>query len=259
MDNRTCKRHKSNTECSYRKDNKYKRSHQGLIRRTLPLLSAPPRNESRNRHIQRKEKRRRIEKEKLKGMGTGKKLQYIWMYYKIHMLCVLLAIGGVCLGVNIYRHAQMKTVLSIAVVNAGNYDSEKVEEDVLKTLGTEDKYAEVSVAQNLMTDETGEDFDYYARIAYVTEIQSATVDVLIMPKELYEHEKDSGMYADLRETFGDEVFESLGAVDDQHLELDGSSSVAQDFGLRYDPVCICLPGNVKNKENALKWIQSVLK
>ena len=206
-----------------------------------------------------KKERRRIEKEKLKGMGTGKKIQYIWMYYKIHMLCVLLAIGGVCLGVNIYRHAQMKTVLSIAVVNAGDFDSEKVEEDALKTLGTEDKYAEVSVAQNLMTDETGEDFDYYARIAYVTEIQSATVDVLIMPKELYEHEKDSGMYANLRETFGDEVFESLGAVDDQHLELDGSSSVAQEFGLRYDPVCICLPGNVKNKDNALKWIQSVLK
>ena len=133
-----------------------------------------------------KKERRRIEREKLKGMGTGKKIQYIWMYYKIHMLCVLLAIGGVCLGVNIYRHAQMKTVLSIAVVNAGNYDSEKVEEDVLKTLGTEDKYAEVSVAQNLMTDETGEDFDYYARIAYVTEIQSATVDILIMPKELYD-------------------------------------------------------------------------
>ena len=126
-----------------------------------------------------KKERRRIEREKLKGMGTGKKIQYIWMYYKIHMLCVLLVIGGVCLGVNIYRHAQMKTVLSIAVVNAGNYDSEKVEEDVLKTLGTEDKYAEVSVAQNLMTDETGEDFDYYARIAYVTEIQSATVDILI--------------------------------------------------------------------------------
>lgn len=60
-----------------------------------------------------KKERRRIEREKLKGMGTGKKIQYIWMYYKIHMLCVLLAIGGVCLGVNIYRHAQMKTVLSL--------------------------------------------------------------------------------------------------------------------------------------------------
>ena len=60
------------------------------------------------------------------------------------------------------------------------------------------------------------------------------------------------MYADLRETFGDEVFESLGAVDDQHLELDGSSSVAQEFGLRYDPVCICLAGNVKNKDNCVE-------
>lgn len=206
-----------------------------------------------------KKEKRQIEREKLKGMGTGKKLQYIWMYYKVHMLCVVLAIGAVCLGVNLYQHAKMETVLSIAVVNAGDFTADEVEKNILDLLNTDNKYAQVSVAQNLMTDETGEDFDYYARIAYVTEIQSATVDILIMPKELYEHEKDSGMYADLRETFGDEVFESLGAVDDQHLELDGSSSVAQDFGLRYDPVCICLPGNVKNKENALKWIQSVLK
>ena len=29
-----------------------------------------------------KKERRRIEREKLKGMGTGKKIQYIWMYYK---------------------------------------------------------------------------------------------------------------------------------------------------------------------------------
>lgn len=206
-----------------------------------------------------KKEKRQIEREKLKGMGTGKKLQYIWMYYKVHMLCVVLAIGAVCLGVNLYQHAKMETVLSIAVVNAGDFTADEVEKNILDLLNTDNKYAQVSVAQNLMTDETGEDFDYYARIAYVTEIQSATVDVLIMPKELYEHEKDSGMYANLRETFGDEVFESLGAVDDQHLELDGNSSVAQDFGLRYDPVCICLPGNVKNKENALKWIQSVLK
>lgn len=206
-----------------------------------------------------KKEKRQIEREKLKGMGTGKKLQYIWMYYKVHMLCVVLAIGAVCLGVNLYQHAKMETVLSIAVVNAGDFTADEVEKNILDLLNTDNKYAQVSVAQNLMTDETGEDFDYYARIAYVTEIQSATVDVLIMPKELYEHEKDSGMYANLRETFGDEVFESLGAVDDQHLELDGSSSVAQEFGLRYDPVCICLPGNVKNKDNALKWIQSVLK
>lgn len=205
-----------------------------------------------------KKQRRQIEKEKLKGMGAGKKLQYIWMYYKIHMLCVVLAIGAVCLGVNLYQHAKMKTVLSIAVVNAGDFSADEEEQNILDVLDTDDKYAQVSVAQNLMTDETGEDLEYYARVAYVAEIQSATVDVLVMPKSFYEHEKDSGLYANLKETFGDEEFASLGAVDDQHLELDGNSKVAQEFGLTYEPVCICVPGNIKNKENALKWIQSIL-
>ena len=204
-----------------------------------------------------KKERRQIEKEKLKGMGTGKKLQYIWMYYKVHMLCVILAIGAVCLGINLYQHSKMETVLSIAVVNAGNFSDDKLEKDILDMLDIDNKYAEVSVAQNLMTDETGEDFDYYARIAYVTEIQSATVDVLVMPKELYEHEKDSGVYADMKELFGDKIFETLGAADEQHLELEGGKA-AEEFGLSYKPVCICVPGNVKNKDNALKWIQSIL-
>ena len=78
-----------------------------------------------------KKERRRIEREKLKGMGTGKKIQYIWMYYKIHMLCVLLAIGGVCLGVNIYRHAQMKTVLAIAVAKGVAHRFEKIEDIIM--------------------------------------------------------------------------------------------------------------------------------
>ena len=205
-----------------------------------------------------KKERRQIEREKLKGMGTGKKLQYIWMYYKVHMLCVVLAIGAVCLGVSLYQHAKMETVLSIAVVDAGDFTANDVEENILEMLDTGNKYAQVSVAQNLITDETGADLDYYARMAYVTEIQTATVDVLVMPKELYETEKDKGMYANLKELFGDEIYESLGAADEQHLELT-NSKVAEEFGLRYDPVCICIPGNVKNKENALKWIQSVLK
>lgn len=204
-----------------------------------------------------KKERRQIEKEKLKGMGTAGKLQYIWMYYKVHMLCVLLAIGAVCLGINLYQHARMETVLSIAVVDAGDFKASEVESDILDILNTDNKYAQVSVAQNLITDETGADFDYYARMAYVTEIQSATIDILVMPKELYEHEKDSEMYADLRELFGDEVFETLGAADDQHLEIE-ESTISEEFGLRYDPVCICIPANVKNKENALKWIQSVI-
>ncbi len=204
-----------------------------------------------------KKERRQLEKEKIKGMGMGKKLQYIWMYYKIHMLCAVLAIGAICLGVSLYRHSKMETVLSISVVNAGDFSSDDVEANILDLLDTDNKYAEVSVAQNLITDDTGEDFDYYARIAYVTQLQTATVDVLVMPKELYEKQMDSEVCGNLKELFGDEAFESLGATDEWHLELDGGK-VAEEFGLSYDPVCICVLANVQNKENALKWIQSVI-
>lgn len=204
-----------------------------------------------------KKERRQIEKEKLKGMGTGKKLQYIWMYYKVHMLVVVLAIGAIFLGVSIYRHAKMETVLSISVVNAGNFSSDDVEKDILDLLDTGNKYAEVGISQNLITDETGEDLDYYARIAYVTQIQTATVDVLLMPKELYEHEKDSEVFGNLKEIFGDATFDSLGAADDWHLEVDGGKA-AEVFGLSYEPICICVPANIQNKDNALKWIQSII-
>lgn len=204
-----------------------------------------------------KKERRQIEKEKLKGMGTGKKLQYIWMYYKVHMLVVVLAIGAIFLGVSIYRHAKMETVLSISVVNAGNFSSDDVEKDILDLLDTGNKYAEVGISQNLITDETGEDLDYYARIAYVTQLQTATVDVFLMPKELYEHEKDSEVFGNLKEIFGDEAFDSLGAADDWHLEVDGGKA-AEVFGLSYEPICICVPANIQNKDNALKWIQSII-
>ena len=52
------------------------------------VLNPVYKNES---DLSRKEKRL-LEKEKLKGMGPGKKLQYIWMYYKPVMFGILAAI-----------------------------------------------------------------------------------------------------------------------------------------------------------------------
>ena len=40
-----------------------------------------------------KKERRLIEKEKLKGMGMKKKLEYIWMYYKPAIFGVIIAIA----------------------------------------------------------------------------------------------------------------------------------------------------------------------
>lgn len=56
------------------------------LNRTLPLLSAPPRNESRNRHIQRKEKRQakqlRLCRQTDRGNCVGAKRAYHQRIYK---------------------------------------------------------------------------------------------------------------------------------------------------------------------------------
>ena len=60
------------------------------------VLNPVYKNES---DLSRKEKRL-LEKEKLKGMGPGKKLQYIWMYYKPVMFGILAAIVLACKNKN---------------------------------------------------------------------------------------------------------------------------------------------------------------
>ena len=65
-----------------------------------------------------KKERRLIEKEKLKGMGIGKKLEYIWMYYKPVIFGVIAAIALVFGVRDYYEGLKVKTVLSVAVVDS---------------------------------------------------------------------------------------------------------------------------------------------
>ena len=65
-----------------------------------------------------KKERRLIEKEKLKGMGMKKKLEYIWMYYKpaiFGVIAVIVLIFGIK---DYYEQSKIKTVLSMTVVNS---------------------------------------------------------------------------------------------------------------------------------------------
>lgn len=209
--------------------------------------------------LSRKE-RRLLEKEKIKGMGGKKKAQYIWMYYKFHMLGVVAAILAIVLGVHLYQNARMNTVLSVSVIDSGDFEVEDVEADILKLLNTEGKYDQVDVGQNLMSDSTGKELEANMRMAYVTQIQAATIDVLVMSSDLYEGMKDEGMFGNMKEIFGEDAYKELGdaAADEYHLEFKGGE-LADEFALPYDDICVCVTANIKNPDNALKWLESLTK
>lgn len=206
-----------------------------------------------------KKERRLLERQKLKGMGVGKKLEYIWMYYKPAIFGFIGFIALIFLGMDLYQNAQKETVLAISVVNAGNVDSEAVAQDIKALLGTEDKNDVVEVAANLITNGDGSGFDYYTQMAYVTQVQTQALDVLVMPESLYEGlaKDDAEIFADLKEVLGAQVYASFGEnVDEKHLTLE-DSPLKETFDVAYEPMCIAVLVNSKHMENASTWIASL--
>ena len=66
-----------------------------------------------------KKEKRLLEREKLKEMGLGGKLQYIWMYYKGAIFGLIGCMILLCLIADVYKNAQKETLLAISVFDAG--------------------------------------------------------------------------------------------------------------------------------------------
>ena len=205
------------------------------------VLNPVYKNES---DLSRKEKRL-LEKEKLKGMGPGKKLQYIWMYYKPVMFGILAAIVLAFVLRDWYINAKTKTVLSIAAVNSQLSDTDDIEKQVEEFLGvTEDKYSKV--------------LDYYAQTAYMTQVQAGTLDVMLMPEQLYDSLNTDGIFLNLEELLGDHAFGEFGTQSDQtHITIK-DSRLAEEFGLSYDTITIVVPASAPDQKNAAKWLESLI-
>ncbi|MDY4693006.1 MAG: hypothetical protein SO401_05520 [Blautia sp.] len=205
-----------------------------------------------------KKERRLIEKEKIKNMGMKKKLEYIWMYYKPVIFCIIGAIALIIGAFNFYEHSKVKTVLSISVINAVASDTDALSQQISETLGCgDDKYSQVEIGVNLTTGETGDELEYYAQMAYVTQVQAGSVDVLIMPEALYKNLNKDDIFLNLEDLLGKDNY---GAFEDQtdktHLALT-NTYLSESLGLQYEPVCLVVPYNAPNKENAVKWLTSL--
>ena len=205
-----------------------------------------------------KKERRLIEKEKLKGMGPKKKLEYIWMYYKpaiFGVIAVIVLIFGIK---DYYEQSKIKTVLSMTVVNSMANDTETPEQKIKEALGyKDDPYSKVEIGVNLTTDSEMAEFDYNAQMAYVAQIQAGSIDIMVMPEKLYQTLKKNEPFADLKELLGEEAFEKFGMqTDTTHISIT-DSELEQELGIIYDPVCIAVPYSASNQENAVKWIKSL--
>lgn len=206
-----------------------------------------------------KKERRLIEKEKLKGMGLSKKLEYIWMYYKPAIFGVIVAIAFVFALKDHYERSKIQTVLSMAIVNSTANGTTQLEQEIKEKLGcSEDPYSQVEINLNLTTNEDGTEFDYYAQMAYVTQVQAGTLDALVMPEALYQNLNESGAFDDIQAIVGEEIWEVFGEqTDPRHLLLTDSGLLEQ-MGIMYERACVVISVNAPNKENAAEWLKAMV-
>lgn len=204
--------------------------------------------------LSRKE-RRLLEKEKLAGMGIGKKLEYIWMYYKAVIFGVIFFIAAVFIGWDIYQNAQIKNILSVYVVNGGMMDTKPIQEQAMELFEANEKKESVIVNPNLATDKGGKEFDYTSQMLFVTQLQAETMDVMVMPESLYESLKKEKIFTNLAkfpdaEEFGEHL-------QGDHLHFD-REELKDQIPLGYDSVCVAVLTNAENPENAVEWMKSLL-
>ena len=216
------------------------------------VLNPEPKNEL---YLSRKE-RRLLEKEKFKAMGFKKKLEYLWMYYKWVLVCVIVGIMAVRGGISWYHNAKMETILSFAPVNSIDFDVEQTERNVKEILGSKGEYEQVTILTNLITAGKKGELDYNSQMAFVAQVQAGTIDVMLMPEDIYRTYSSEKSFADMKEVLGEDALSTLGDFVRKDCVVVTEDSLAEEFGLVYEPVYISVMCNSGNKENAARWIMS---
>lgn len=204
--------------------------------------------------LSRKE-RRLLEKEKLAGMGLGKKLEYIWMYYKAVIFGVIFLVAAVFIGWGIYQNAQIRNILSVYVVNGGMMDTQPLQDQAMELLAANEKKESVTVNSSLSTDKEGKEFDYTSQMVFVTQLQAGTMDVMVMPEALYETLKKEEIFMDLTGLLETEIFGAHLQGDCLQFERE---ELKDQIPLEYDSVCVAVLTNAENPENAVEWMKSLL-
>ena len=205
---------------------------------------------------------RRIREEtrkRFKTMTFGQKAEYALMYYKWVFALIVGLIVFAFLAKDWIRNARTVEILGImAVSSVPNEESEKYPAEVKELLGSDDKYEEVSLLQNIYANpETGE-FDYQSQMALLAILETKEADVMLMPQKTAEYINGETIdFMDLGTLLKDTVLSDEASFDGPFLVLPEGNEVSETLGIYYQPVYVGLLDYCRNDENALIWIRDL--
>ena len=72
------------------------------------------------------------------SMPLGKKVEYLWMYYKIWLVILAVVIGVIYLGCTMYKGRHTTVLLNVAVTGGDSQKAEELNKDFCKYAGIDE-------------------------------------------------------------------------------------------------------------------------
>ena len=213
----------------------------------------------------------KTERSKLKQLTFGKKMEYIWDYYKPQMAGLLGIIVVIIVAAQIIVNSQITTELSV-----GLFNSIGPEEDIDALSRDFADFAGLNGAKQELIFDTTYQMDLEANDSVTVSVQSKVIaavsagamDVMLMPEDIYEYYSDSGMFVDLKEILPKEEYAKYQSLFRMGQNSDDTEEKAYGLCLEqnkklsgilpYDKVILCVAVNTENENNIQKFVYYLL-
>ena len=165
------------------------------------------------------------------SMPLEKKVEYLWMYYKIWLVILAVIIGVIYLGCTMYKGRHTTVLLNVAVTGGDSQKAEELNKDFCKYAGIDEKDGIIRIQANIPEDGGS----LSSKTALTTLVGADAVDVLICREDVYqEYKKQDGFQ------------ETIDFPEDNMLKKKKIIS--------YDDALAAIMVNAQNKKMAEKFI-----
>ena len=121
----------------------------------------------------------------------AKKVEYLWMYYKIWLVILAVVIGVIYLGCTMYKGRHTTVLLNVAVTGGDSQKAEELNKDFCKYAGIDEKDGIIRIQANIPEDGGS----LSSKTALTTLVGADAVDVLICREDVYQEYEKTGWFS----------------------------------------------------------------
>ena len=193
--------------------------------------------------------------QKIKNLPPGKRLSYIWEYYKIHLFLILFAVFFFFYFLfPLFGKMRENTMLSLAIIDStesAKMSTSQLEEDYLTTL------PEHTAQDRVLIDASGSSSNTSSSSEIKLTILLSSVgenDLVICSQEVFDRFHKENAFLDLT-AYDAQLPEDAVTFSSVAIDLSSCDRWQQYGYTSYSPVYACIPVSCKSPERAIRFLQ----